>query len=34
LPYSHKVFFQVCIFLVLLCDGAMKVVTVGNCHIY
>jgi len=31
LPFSYKLFCQVCIFLELLGDGAAKVVTVSNC---
>ena len=34
LPYSDKLLFQVCIFLEILGDNAVKIVTVGKCYIY
>jgi len=34
LPYSDRFLFQVCIFLEILGDNAVKIVTVGNCYIY
>jgi len=34
-PYSYKLFFEVCVLLELLGDGAVKkVVTAENCYIY